>query len=288
MDETIEKVLEALRPYQDKVLLTPMSEEEIESIQQKFPKKLPTYFKEFLAKIGLKQDFIWGIFDNITRFENLDSFLPSPDYFQFGDNGGGDYWLLKFDEQDKTIYEYDYYNQFAIVSLGKTFDDLLWEGVENVKEHYETMPLNSLKDWHVQFSIDIEIGKKFTELELGKQIEQELSQYLNIVLIKELEYVHTVVGGVKKYEGEIEIEGQKKKIKKLSHRDWKKKVSLFFDWQESVEEMQHNSTIKKINDALKKSVFKNSCGLTDYGIFDREAFRNINTNTPNEDKWIVG
>lgn len=260
----IDKILEKLKPYEDKVVVSPLSNEEISIIKSKFKKRIPNYFIEFLQKIGLKQDLIFGINDGVNRFEDLSEFIQSENYFRFGDNGGEDYWLLKFeDENDRTIYEYDYYCDFEIKSLEKTFDELLIESLEDVKSRYEELTPNSAKDWCVQFNV--ETGS-------GKFLEKELGKYVEVRLIKELEYVETSPANVKCYEGEIEIEGKRLLLKKQTYKGWNS-PSLYFNWQESVEEMKNNSIIKKIDKALSTCVFKHV--LTDYGIINREQSKKV-------------
>ena len=261
---TVDKILEELKPYKDKVVINPLSKEEIEIIQSKFKKRIPNYFIDFLKKIGVKQDLVWGLNEGINRFEDLGDFLPSENYFRFGDNGGEDYWLLKFDnEEDRTIYEYDYYCDFEIKSLKKTFDDLLFEALEDKIKRFENLASNDLKDWCVQFSI--ETGS-------GKFLEKELGKYVNVKLIKEPEFVETSPAGVKCYEGKIEIEGKEVLLKKQTYKGWSS-PSLYFNWQESVEKMKKNSTIKKLDKALSDCVFKHT--LIDYGIMNREELKRI-------------
>ena len=258
----LDKILEELKPYEDKVVINPLSRGEVEEIQSKFSKKIPQYFIEFLEKIGLKQDLVWGVNDGINRFEDLSTFLQSDNYFRFGDNGGEDYWLLKFDdENDKTIYEYDYYCDGVIKSLDKTFDDLLLEGLEDKKQRFESLISNGLKDWCVQFSIGTGSGKF-----LVAQLREHLD--IPIEIIKEPEYTETSEAGVKCYEGKISIAGKeirlgKQIIKGAGSSD------LYFSWQESIHDMKNNSLIKKLDHALSKCVFKHV--LIDYGILDREA-----------------
>jgi hypothetical protein len=260
----IDKILKDLEPFKDKILISPLSVGEVDLIQSKFNKKLPEYFKEFLLKIGLKQDLIWGINEGVNRFEDLREFLESEDYFRFGDNGGEDYWLLKFeDENNRIIYEFDYYNSMEIRSLNKTFDDLLVAGIEEIKKKYDDLDSNEIKDWCVQFSVKTGSGK-FLEKELGK--------YLTVKLINEPVFVEESSAGVKCFEGEIEIEGQIKKLKKQSYEGWSNS-SLYFNWQESVKQMQENSLIKKIDGALSNCVFKHT--LIDYGISNRDKLQNI-------------
>jgi len=249
--------LEASKPYEDKIFICPLTEKEVEIIQNKFDQPLPDYFKEFLLKVGLKQDLVWGLCDRIRDFKDLGDFLPSDDYFRFGHNGGEDYWLLKFDEKDRIIYEYEFYNSGEIISMKKTFDELLWEGLESTKERYDVLPSNSVKDWFVEFSVNTSSDSFF---------EKELSKYLNIEIIKRLECVEIFPTDKKRYEGEIEIEGKRATLKKSDS-------GLYFKWQEPVFEMIENSTIKEIDVALSKCVFQ--YGMVDYGIMDREALKKI-------------
>ncbi len=258
---TIDKILTDLKPYNDKVVITPLSDEEIDQIQGKFSRKLPTYYIEFLKKIGLKQDLIWGLNDGIDRFADLSEFLPSEDYFRFGDNGGEDYWLLKFDdENDRTIYEYDYYCDGIIKCLEKTFDDLLIEGLEDIKHRYEQLTPNNAKDWCVQFSARTGSGK-FLVAQLTEHFD------LPIKIIKEPTHVETSAAGVKCYEGIIEIDGKEVPLTKQVIKG-AGSSNLYFNWKESIQEMQHNSTIKKIDKALSKCKFKHV--LIDYGILNRD------------------
>lgn len=256
----IDEVLEASKPYEDKIFICPLIEEEVEIIRNKFEKPLPEYFKEFLLKVGLKQDLVWGLCDRVRDFEDLGDFLPSDDYFRFGHNGGEDYWLLKFDEKDTTIYEYEFYNSGEIISMKKTFDELLWEGLESTKERYDVLPSNSVKDWFIEFSVNTS-SERFLEKELGK--------YLNVKIIKEVECVETLPAGAKRYEGEIEIEGKQTTLKKSDS-------GLYFNWQEPVFEMKENSIAKKIDAALSKCVFKHA--MCDMGIMNREGLKNISEN----------
>ncbi|MCT4639499.1 MAG: SMI1/KNR4 family protein [Bacteroidales bacterium] len=262
----IDKILKDLEPFKDKILISPLSVGEVDLIQSKFNKKLPEYFKEFLLKIGLKQDLIWGINEGVNRFQDLREFLESEDYFRFGDNGGEDYWLLKFeDENNRMIYELDHYNSMEIRSLNKTFDDLLVAGIEEIKKKYDDLDSNEIKDWCVQFSV--ETGS-------GKFLEKELGKYLTVKLINKPVFVEESSAGVKCYEGEIEIEGQIKKLKEQSYEGWSNS-SLYFNWQESVKQMQENSLIKKIDGALSNCVFKHT--LIDYGILNRDELQDIET-----------
>ena len=257
---TIDKILEELEPIKDKVVINPLSKKEIHLIQSKFKKRLPDYYVEFLGKIGLKQDLIWGLNDNISKFKDLGEFIPSENYFRFGDNGGEDYWLLKFDdEKDRTIYEYLYYNDGEIKSLNKTFDELLLEELEDKKNRYQDLVSNDQKDWCVQFYIGTGSGSF-----LVKQLKEKLD--IPIQIIQEPTYIETSKSGVKTFEGIISINGNKTRLRKQLIKEMGNS-NLYFNFQETIEEMKANSTIKKIDEALSKCVFKHT--LIDYGILDK-------------------
>jgi len=133
---TIDKFLEKLTPFESKVVISPLNEVEVNSIETILDRRLPEYYREFLLSIGLKQDVIWGLNDRISDFKPLDDFLPNGEaekFFRFGNNGGEDYWLLRNDDpNDRTIYEYDYYCDYEIKSLKKTFDDLLRDAIQQL------------------------------------------------------------------------------------------------------------------------------------------------------------
>ena len=265
--EIIDKILKELKPIKDKVVINPLTKGEIDLIQSKFKKRLPKYYTEFLSKIGLKQDLVWGLNDGINKFNDLSDYLPSENYFQFGDNGGEDYWLLKFeDERDRTIYEYKYYNDGKIKNLGKTFEELLFEGLEDKKKRYNEIALNDVKDWCVQFSIGTGSGKF-----LMTQLKDKLD--IPIEIIKEPNYIETSESGVKCYEGIISINGKETRLGKQIIKGMGNS-NLYFNWQETVEEMKNDSIIKKINSALSKCIFKHN--MIDYGILNRESLKEIN------------
>jgi len=260
----IDQILNDLKPYLDKVVITPLSNQEIDFIQNKFKKKLPNYYKYFLKNIGLKQDFIWGLKYSKNRFQDLNDFLSSEDYFQFGDNGGEDYWLLKFEnETDRTVYDYDFYNHGEIKSLGKTFDQLLTEAFEDIKTRYPVLIPNSQKEWCVQFSINTG-SLNFMISQLKEKID------LPIQLISKIEYTETSVAGVKCYEGIISIKGKEIRIGKQVISGVGSS-NLFFNWQESIKVMQENSLIKKLDTALKDCVFQHK--LIDYGILKKDQLK---------------
>jgi len=263
MIQALHILLQKLEKYPDQGVITPLNESEIEQIERTLGKELPLFFKEYLRKIGLKQDVVWGVLEQVQDFDRLDDFLPegtTSQFFRFGHNGGEDYWLLRYDEeQERAIYEYDYYNQFEIVKLDKTFDDLLWEAKEKLIKN--TPKTNAQKEWCVQFSVNT--GS-------GKFLVNQLKSSLTIELIREPKYVDTSEAGVKTFEGMLRIEGKDIALhKQIIQGDGSS--SLYFDLEETVEVMQTDSLIKKIDEALEKSILKHV--LIDYGILPKDDLK---------------
>lgn len=256
---TLEQVLKSLDQYHDKVLIHPLTDLEIEHIQSKFQKPIPDFFIQFLKSIGLKQDLVLGVLTSVNRFEDISEFIGSEDYFQFGDNGGEDYWLLRFGEDDDiSIYEFDCHCDFEIRTLGKTFEELLVESLHRVKIEEDKLVPNERKEWHVQFSI---------HTNTANELMAELSTCLPISLIKKPEYAETSPAGVICRKGEVEIFGNAIPLKEQSYPSWQSPC-FSFNWNESVSKMKSDSEIKAIESALKASGLRYN--MIDYGILNKD------------------
>jgi len=201
-------------------------------------------------QIGLKQDVVLGVLDSITRFADVSNFIGTDAFFQFSNNNGDDCLLLSFDESDKEIYEYDYYNEGLVKPIGKTFDTLLLESVERISKNYKQLPYNKDKAWSVQFSINTG-SLRF--------LVKELEQYWQgeIKLIEDF-------GALKR--GILEIDNKEFEVKKTSYKGGGSQ-SLVFNIEESVGEMQKQSFIKRLDKVLAKTRLKHTVG--DYGILPK-------------------
>lgn len=244
----LDKALLELKSFSDKVFICPLEENEISEIESKLKKKLPIHYKDFLRKVGLKQDFIQGLLYAVKHFDDVSEFINSKNYFKFGDNGGEDYWLLKFDEgKDKTIYQYDYWNNFEIESLNKTFDDLVLENLNRIKSNPENLTPNNQKRWWVDFSLNTGSGKFLVNSLKERGIDIELLK----------EPLKKKVNGKIEYEdGLIKIEEKEIILKKWTYSG----QSLSFIWQENLEDIKTNSTVKRIQSALKTCEFSHTLG----------------------------
>lgn len=150
----IKTFLEQLKPFGSKVVISPLSEQEVRQIEKQLNRALPGYYREFLLNIGLRQDAVWGLNESLRDFGPLTGFLPegpSERFFGFGNNGGEDYWLLNSaGPDDITIYEYGSYCNYEIKSLGKTFEGLLNEAIGQLRENAADLIDNTKKTWAVQ------------------------------------------------------------------------------------------------------------------------------------------
>jgi len=259
---TVAEFQEKLKEFDLTVVTSPLSESDVIFIESILCRKLPDYYREFLLTIGLKQDAIWGLNAKISAFDPLVDFLPngqSKDFFQFGHNGGEDYWLLRNDDwTDRTIYEFDYYADFEIKSLGKTFDDLLDEAIQQLAANKNSLIANSKKVWAVQFSI---------ATDNISVIIDSLKKEFDCSLLKDVENVQVSSAGVINSKGKIKLQGSEIPIKKQEYKDWET-ASFSFDWKESVYDMNNRTLVKKIENRLKKDGLK--VVLIDYGILNLE------------------
>jgi hypothetical protein len=71
--------------------------------------------------------------------------------------------------------------------------------------------------------------------------------------------------GVINSKGRIKLQGSEIPIKKQEYKDWET-ASFSFDWKESIDDMNENSFIKKVENTLKKDGLK--VILIDYGIMN--------------------
>lgn len=257
----IERFIDKLSDFKDKVTISPLSETEVNEIERILDRELPTYYRDFLLQVGLKQDVVWGLNDRVNDFDPLEDFLPdgeSKRFFRFGNNGGEDYWLLRNDDpSDKTIYEYDYYCNFEIKSLNKTFHDLLNESIWQLTENQDQLTINSDKVWAVQFSIDTNNESNIIE---------SLKTEFNCEIANEVMYTETSPAKVVCSVGKITLQGIEIPLKKQEYEGWET-ASFYFDWKESVTDMKENSLIKRIEKNLIRSGLKVT--LIDYGIMDK-------------------
>lgn len=256
--ELIDEILMDLVPYMDKVFLCPMTEEEVLNLENIYHRRFPDYYRYFLKRIGFRQDLVWEAFQIKKDFTDISEFISSDAYFQFGNNGGEDYWLLKFSEEyNRQIFEYDYYCDGEIKSMGMTFDALLKKSLAEVKKNYKNKVLNSDKRWCVEFSVNTSSVEFF---------QQELGKYLDIEILENPKALTTEDRKRKYKNGLIEIEGVEVVLKKASFSTGQ---SLYFSWVEPVEEMKSVALTDKLDAALEKCIFKHE--KCQYGILSIDA-----------------
>ena len=255
---TLEGFSMRLKEFDSKVFFSPIKESEAREIERRLNRKLPQYYREFLMTIGLKQDVIFGLIDKVSDFDPLIDFLPkgqAKNHFRFGDNGGEDYWLLRSDDfSDHNIYEYEYYGDGKIKSIGKTFEDLLSESYSLLKMNKDRLVDNSKKVRSVQFSIDTD---NFD------QIIQSLRNEFRCSVSREIGNMQVSSAGVITSNGTITLEGIETLIKKQEYNDWKT-ASYYFNWNESVHEINTNSIIERVEATLRNDGL--NVTVIDYGI----------------------
>ncbi|MEO1434453.1 MAG: hypothetical protein AAFV80_02900, partial [Bacteroidota bacterium] len=57
----LDQLLKDIEPFMNKIVLCPLTNDELSQIQAKFPQNLPGYYLELLKKVGTRQDLVWGL-----------------------------------------------------------------------------------------------------------------------------------------------------------------------------------------------------------------------------------
>ncbi len=254
----VDTFLHAIRPFHHAVVVLPLATGDVEKIERALGNPLPPYYREFLLKVGLKQDVIHGLHNQLSDFDNLDNLLPENRghrFFRFGDNGGDDYWLLRIDDPaDMTIYRYDQYDTYQIVSMHKTFEQLLLDAVEQLKLNKTRLVENHRKVWRVQFAVDT--GQ-------ARNVVDALASVFHCALLADPDELELTADGVSRSDGCIMINDASATLRIQDAPQWGT-PSYYFSWEEPVADMIGNSMIRRIEAALLAGGLDTT--VIDYGI----------------------
>ena len=130
MNTTYNEILLKLRPYKDKVFCFPMTEREVTQLEKQMGQQFPVYYRQFLLVFGIRQDFVFELFQRHQDFVSEYQYLPKPLKKKFvpigGSDAGGDTWLVKASEPDEQrIYELWHEGGGELTLLDFTFNDLI-------------------------------------------------------------------------------------------------------------------------------------------------------------------
>jgi len=258
----VDRFLEAIRPFRDAIVIHPLTTDEVEKIERALGNPLPPYYREFLLKVGLKQDVVHGLHNQLSDFDNLDNLLPENRghrFFRFGDNGSDDYWLLRIDDPtDMTIYQYDQYDTYQVVSMHKNFEQLLLDSVEQLKLNKSRLIENYRKVWRVQFAVDTR---------QAQNVIDALAEDFDCALLADPDELELTADGVSRPEGRIMIDNTTVTLRIQDAPQWGT-PSYYFSWEEPVADMVDNSRIKRIEAALVAGGL--DITVIDYGITLRD------------------
>lgn len=155
----VPSILKRLEPYWDRVVRRPLSNEEIQAIEQEVNRPMPQCLRQFLGILGVFQNATPDFFAQKRDFVEAAQFLPellgpqAKEYFPFADDGAGDYNALRIGEPEDQIYFIDHERRSA-EPIGKTFQQWLVEIVDAaIAGMSERRHVSEMK-WAVQFGFD--------------------------------------------------------------------------------------------------------------------------------------
>jgi hypothetical protein len=163
MPSKIQEILAPLDPHSDRIIRTPLSDEEVAEIEGEAEVTIPPPFREYLQHVGLFQDLTWGAspFEVLDRPDDIVSgsrFLREllagkhDDLLPFGHDGAGNYFALATDGGEPyRIHFVDH--ETGKVSKQKPFEDWLQAVVAKAVKGAKRRPPNERKAWCVQFSL---------------------------------------------------------------------------------------------------------------------------------------
>jgi hypothetical protein len=153
----VPSILRRLEPYWDRIVRRPLSNEEIQAIEQEVGRPAPQCLRQFLGTLGLFQDAIPEFFAQEQDLVEAARFLPellgpqAEDFFPFADDGAGDYNALRIGDPEDQVYFIDHERRSA-EPIGKTFQQWLAEMVEAALAGMSERRHVSEMKWAVQFS----------------------------------------------------------------------------------------------------------------------------------------
>jgi len=271
MAENFLELLKQLDKYSDKIVLSPISKSEIETLENELSITFPEVFVDYLKNIGLMQDLFQFLIYDYEFFTNKEDFLYGKEcikntveeqpeiYFSIAVDSCGNFLMMKDKSlNDISVYSVDH-ETCEITRLNKNFAELIEEHIRYAIDNYEKFKANADKEWHVQFC--------FSTFDDGKII-QTLKELFEINDPNTYQFVDKTPAGVSSYEKEFFINGKSFTLSKSIYNGWKT-PHFYFDFQESALNLNSISYIKKMNELFKASDDLDY-SLVDYGIFNKE------------------
>lgn len=245
---------EQLEKYKDIVFYYGLTEDKISVIEEQMENKFPIYFREFLKIFGVRQDFVFGLLDKEKSFVEKMSYLPDnikKSFVIIGDNGGEDYWLLNSEnENDKSIYEWKYWDDGEIEKLNFNFDTLLKRSLIRLSDTTVNRKINNNKLWCVQFAIPA-------------KNQQDICSVIPLTISDEWKLIEVSPAEVYCYETIALLNGTEIKLKRQEYSGWENPI-YYFDLKEPLSNFGKESLIEELDNKLKQQFSEYRLG--DYGI----------------------
>lgn len=165
MSNRVDAALEPLSDHWDRLVRTPLSDEEIDDIESGVGVPMPPILREYLETVGLFQDFCLGGVPSIITFTKQGEFSEEYKFllellgekekhlFPFGGDGAGNVYALSnaTPEDDRIVFAD---HEFGTATAETPFFKWLKTVADDVSSGISDYLPNSQKEWYVQFSFE--------------------------------------------------------------------------------------------------------------------------------------
>lgn len=243
-------IKERVKAVGDKVFYIPMTEAEVANLEQEVGIAFPAYYRDFLLTFGMQQDFVQGLFTDVSDFLEQNSYLQEavPNYLMIGDNGGEDYWILRTEKvNSQRIFNWV---DDEIEKTDFTFEELVTHALEQLEEEDVLLLDNSEKSWCVQFAITT-------------KDEEALYQALPLKLTSKWTLSEQSEAGVDEYIAQAVLNGEAIEMSRLTYGSGST-PTYFIDYKESLDSVKKQGQIKQWTTVLEAKFPE--FNLVDYGV----------------------
>jgi SMI1/KNR4 family protein SUKH-1 len=265
MIETVRNTLARVESVKDRVFLSPMTEDDLVSLEREAGLAIPSCLREYLRFVGLRQDLTrFGTSDDEVFeqvFERAEDFRLCRDFltehfgdaasplFPFAHDGAGNYLAVAQGKDCCPLFFADH-ETLKIEELG-TFCDWLAKVVEAALK--VELPSNTEKEWRVQFSFCVadhhpilEALQRFGHAHLGPWTHKGVTDV-----------------GVASGEAPLTFGSRQLKLMRSEYHGWTEPM-FAFDYDEPATVPTELSTIRKLDIAFRAPDL--GYKLVDYGV----------------------
>lgn len=280
MADSVRSVLGRLEPILDRVVRTPLREEEIHTLETTVGVPMPSCLREYFSIVGLFQDLTsygtseYEVLDRLDQFRGdrqllVKNFGPSAaNLFPFAGDGAGDIIAVAEAPEDGMLLFADH--ETHEIRRIAPFCDWLSSVVEAALKNER--PANSEKNWYVQFSFRLPSPEPILKV----------MALLGAVSLGDWSKPKISPSDVHSFEAPLIFGKDRLTLKRSEYRTWEHPI-FFLDYNEALNFPASGSMIRKLDAAFRQAIVNYK--LVDYGPLSLEFGKNESANQITKRPW---